>query len=124
VDRILPLRGPSRNEFGYSIRVKDGTLVSYLPYFGVSRSMNYNEGNPLNFEGPVESYAVSRNRKGAYVVEFLARNPANHEQVLYQLSVWEDGETSMTVHCPDRDRMAYTGRMTVPAPDSDLKNDK
>ena len=34
IDRMYPLRGSSKYVSSYSVEVKDGVLISYLPYVG------------------------------------------------------------------------------------------
>ena len=53
IDRMYPMRGSSRYvSFGYSVEVRNDTLISYLPYFGRAYNVPYGGGKGLNFSAP------------------------------------------------------------------------
>ena len=44
VNRMYPMNGNSRNvSYGYSVEVRNDTLISYLPYFGRAYNVPYGE---------------------------------------------------------------------------------
>ena len=50
VNRMYPMNGNSRNvSYGYSVEVRNDTLISYLPYFGRAYNVPYGGGKGLNF---------------------------------------------------------------------------
>ena len=45
VNRMYPMNGNSRNvSYGYSVEVRNDTLISYLPYFGRAYNVPYGGG--------------------------------------------------------------------------------
>ena len=112
VNQSIPVRGTPRNDFGYSITVKDGVLDSHLPYFGMSRVVAYNIGNSLSFTSPVQAYNCYQNKKGAFIIEFVATNSLDPKTpVYYQLTVWDNGSAHLIVNSPGRDTMTYNGSL-------------
>jgi hypothetical protein len=115
VDHIIPLRGPSRHDFGYSVKVDGEDVISHLPFFGVSSVSTYNEGNPLSFEGKIQQYNCYQDKKGAFVIDFVTVNPVNIQvPIYYHLTIWGNGSTYITVNSPGRDSMSYSGNLVEP----------
>lgn len=112
VDHIVPLRGPSRHDFGYSVMVEGDNVNSHLPFFGVSSVSTYNEGSPLSFEGKIQKYNCYQDKKGAFVVDFVTFNPSNIQvPIYYHITIWGGGSTYITVNSPGRDTMSYSGNL-------------
>ena len=61
IDRMYPLRGTSKMVSNYSIKVKDGVLISHLPFIGQAWRVPYGGGHALNFEAPVLNYTATAN---------------------------------------------------------------
>ena len=61
VNRMYPMNGNSRNvSYGYSVEVRNDTLISYLPYFGRAYNVPYGGGKGLNFSERIGSYHETR----------------------------------------------------------------
>ena len=117
VDHIIPLRGPSRHDFGYSVKVEGEDVSSHLPFFGVSSVSTYNEGNPLSFDGKIREYNCYQDKKGAFIIDFITFNPSNIQvPIYYHLTIWGSGSTYITVNSPGRDSMSYSGNLVEPEP--------
>lgn len=115
VDHIIPLRGPSRHDYGYSVRVEGEDINSHLPFFGVSSVSTYNEGNPLSFDGKIREYSCYQDQKGAFVIDFVTFNPANIQvPIYYHITIWGSGSTYITVNSAGRDSMSYSGNLVEP----------
>jgi hypothetical protein len=53
VNRMYPSRGASKTvSSGYTVEVRNDSLISYLPYFGRAYDVPYGGGNGLNFSAP------------------------------------------------------------------------
>ena len=50
VDIAYPMRGPSKNlTSNYSVEIRNDSVFSYLPYFGIAYSVPYGGGKGLIF---------------------------------------------------------------------------
>lgn len=110
VDRMSPLRGPSRMiSYGYSVEVRNDSLFSYLPYFGRAYSVPYGGGKALNFSAPISSYQEFQKKKNLRVIEIGVRN--DEDTYLYSLEVFDNGSSTVRVYARERDRISFTGEM-------------
>ena len=109
IDRMLPLRGPSRHVNTYSVRVKDGVLTSYLPFIGQAWRVPYGGGHALNFTADIGRYSIIPLAKGGYEVRIYVKT--DEDEHLYLFTIFDNGNTSLDVQSGNRDRISYTGRM-------------
>lgn len=110
IDRMYPMRGSSRHvSYGYSVEVRNDSLISYLPYFGRAYNVPYGGGKALNFTAPIVSYQ-----------EFLKRNSLRHIEIgvtndedtyLYTIDVFDNGNASVDVRARQRERISYSGNV-------------
>ena len=57
VDYMQPMRGRSRAlTSDYSIEIRNDSVFSYLPYFGVAYNVPYGGGKGLIFNAPLTGY--------------------------------------------------------------------
>jgi hypothetical protein len=72
---MYPPRGGARNvAYGYSLEVRNDSLISYLPYFGRAYDVPYGGGKGLNFTAPVGSYQESMGKNGMRIIEVGTQN--------------------------------------------------
>lgn len=110
VDRMYPMRGSSRNvSFGYSVEVRNDTLISYLPYFGRAYNVPYGGGKGLNFKAPIESYQEYMRKNGLRHIEIGTLN--DEDSYLYTIEVFDNGSASIEVRARQRERISYSGNM-------------
>jgi len=109
IDRMYPLRGSSKMVSNYSIKVKDGVLISHLPFIGQAWRVPYGGGHALNFEAPVLNYTATANGKDGYEIRIFVRT--DEDEHLYRLTVFENGRATLDVQSQNRDRISYTGQM-------------
>ena len=109
IDRMYPLRGSSKTVSGYSISVKDGKLISYLPFIGQAWKVPYGGGHGLNFTADILNYQVTPLRKEGYEVRIYVKT--DEDEHVYILTIFDNGRTSADVQSGNRDRVSYSGIM-------------
>ena len=109
IDRMYPLRGTSKMVSNYSIKVKDGVLISHLPFIGQAWRVPYGGGHALNFDAPIVNYTVTQPRKDGYEIRIYVKT--DEDEHLYLLTVFDNGRASLDVQSQNRDRISYSGQM-------------
>lgn len=113
VNRILPMRGPAIvSNDGYSLKIKDGKVNAYLPFFGTSFSAPFGTDDVgIKFEDcPIEiDNSQSRPSKGKYVWRFEAR--CRMEKVYVTVTFWDNGSADIMCKPLNRSNMNYSGNL-------------
>ena len=110
VDRMYPMRGSSRSvSFGYSVEVRNDSLISYLPYFGRAYNLPYGGGKGLNFSAPIGNYQEYMMRNGRRHIEIGVTN--EEDTYLYTIEVFDNGNSSVEVRARQRERISYSGNV-------------
>ena len=107
IDRMIPLRGGSRHVDNYSVKVKDGHIVSYLPYFGRAWDLPYGGGHGLNFEADIQESDVYREADGSYTVRLLIKT--DEDTHVYTFQIFTNGSTSLLVQSKNREPINFNG---------------
>ena len=112
IDRMYPMRGSSRHvTYGYSVEVRNDTLISYLPYFGRAYNVPYGGGMGLNFTSPISSYQEFMKRNGQRHIEIGVTN--DEDTYFYTIEVFDNGNTSIEVRARQRERISYSGNVEL-----------
>lgn len=110
IDRMYPMRGSSRQvSYGYSVEVRNDTLISYLPYFGRAYNVPYGGGKGLNFTAPIGSYQEFMKRNGQRHIEIGVTN--EEDTYFYTIEVFDNGNSSVEVRARQRERISYSGNV-------------
>ena len=110
VDRMYPMRGSSRHvSYGYSVEVRNDTLISYLPYFGRAYNVPYGGGKGLNFSAPIGSYQEFMKGNGQRHIEIGVTN--DEDTYFYTIEVFDNGSSSVDVRARQRERISYSGNV-------------
>ena len=110
VNRMYPSRGASKSlSYGYSVEVRNDSLISYLPYFGRAYSVPYGGGNGLNFSAPIRNYQESQPKSGLRHIEIDVKNDG--DTYLYTLDIFDNGSTTIDVRSRQRERISFSGEM-------------
>ena len=110
IDRMYPMRGSSRHvSFGYSVEVRNDTLISYLPYFGRAYNVPYGGGKGLNFTAPIGSYQEFMKRNGQRHIEIGVSN--EEDTYFYTIEVFDNGNSTVDVRARQRERISYSGNI-------------
>ena len=107
IDRMIPHRGSARHVDNYSVKVKDGHIVSYLPYFGRAWDLPYGGGHGLNFEADIQESDVFREPDGSYTVRLLIKT--DEDTHVYTFQIYRNGSTSLLVQSKNREPINFTG---------------
>lgn len=108
---MYPPRGGARNvAYGYSLEVRNDSLISYLPYFGRAYDVPYGGGKGLNFTTPVGSYQESMGKNGMRIIEVGTQN--EEDRFLYRIEVFDNGQSTIDVLSQNRETISFSGEMT------------
>ena len=112
VNTTIPMRGKSIISTSiYTLKIKNDSVFSHLPYFGRAYRVPYDGGNGLNFEAPVKDYKVSTNKKGNIEIKFSARTI--EDLFTYRIQIFDNGETYIDVTMQNREGISYHGQMDL-----------
>ena len=110
VNRMYPSRGASKTvSYGYSVEVRNDSLISYLPYFGRAYSVPYGGGNGLNFSAPINNYQESQLKSNQRRIEIDVKN--DEDTYHYTLDIFDNGSTSIDVQSRQREPISFSGDM-------------
>ena len=106
------MRGVSKSvSYGYSVEVRNDSLISYLPYFGRAYSVPYGGGKGLNFTERIGSYKEFQEKSGKRHIEIGLKN--EEDTYLYTIVVFDNGKSSIDVQSRQRERISFSGDMVV-----------
>lgn len=112
VNYMQPMRGRSRPlTSDYSIEVRNDSVFSYLPYFGVAYNIPYGGGKGLNFNAPITDYKTQSLKKGKTKIDFKTGN--EEDKYEYSLTIYPNGSTSLHVLPTNRQAISYSGEMDI-----------
>lgn len=110
VSRMYPPRGSSKSlSYGYSVVVRNDSLISYLPYFGRAYDVPYGGGKGLNFSAPISNYKESQPKSDKRHIEIDVKN--DEDIFLYTLDIFDNGNTTIDVQSRQRERITFSGEM-------------
>ena len=110
VERMYSMRGGSKTlSYGYSVEVRNDSLISYLPYFGRAYSVPYGGGKGLTFSERIGSYQEYQKGNGMRHIEIGLRN--DEDTYLYTIEVYDNGSSSISVQSRQRENISYSGEM-------------
>lgn len=110
VNRMYPSRGASKSlSYGYSVEVRNDSLISYLPYFGRAYDVPYGGGNGLNFSAPIRNYQESQPKSNLRHIEIDVKN--DEDIYLYTLDIFDNGSTDINVRSRQREPISFSGEM-------------
>ena len=110
VNRMYPSRGASKIvSSGYSVEVRNDSLISYLPYFGRAYDVPYGGGNGLNFSAPIRNYKESQTKSDLRHIEIDVQN--DEDTYLYTLDIFDNGSTDINVRSRQREPISFSGEM-------------
>ena len=112
VNRMYPMKGSSRSvSYGFSVEVRNDSLISYLPYFGGAYNVPYGGGKGLNFSERIGSYRESQKNNGERQIEINVTN--EEDTYIYLIKVFSNGNSSIDVTSRQRDHISYSGELEV-----------
>lgn len=106
----LPMGGGSKYlNYDYDVVVKNDTVISYLPFYGVAYHVEYGARNlGFDFTQPMEEYEMEKEDDG-YVVDFEVDNGMDHLNYTFHIS--EMGYATLHVSSTHRQSISYYGNV-------------
>jgi hypothetical protein len=104
-----PMKGRTVNlTSDYDMTIKNDSVFSYLPYYGVAYSGAAFGGSdsPMIFDSTIEEY-TSEATKNGYMVKFKTRKANDVVDCTFHIS--ETGSTSLSVSSMNRQSITYYG---------------
>lgn len=113
VNRMNPMRGASKSvSYGYSVEVRNDSLISHLPYFGRAYNVPYGGGKGLSFSAPIGSYQEYQQKNDLRQIEIGLTN--DEDTYIYYIKVFDNGSSSIDVQSRQRESISYSGEMIWP----------
>ena len=110
IDRMYPMKVSSKSvSYGYSVEVRNDSLISYLPYFGRAYNVPYGGGKGLNFSERIGSYEEALMKNGKHHIEIGVTN--EEDTYLYTIDVFDNGNSTIAVQSRQREPISYAGRI-------------
>ena len=107
IERMIPMRGTARHVDNYSVKVKDGHIVSHLPYIGRAWDLPYGGGHALNYESDIDDSAVFVGDDGSYTVRLLIKT--DEDTHVYTFQIYLDGNAYLLVQSRNREPINFSG---------------
>lgn len=96
----------------YDVEIKEDTLSSYLPFFGVAYQAEYgSRKSPLDFTQPLDNFRIEPRRKG-FQVHAVVKNRMDH--LTYAFFVSETGTATLNITSTNRQSISFNGRVEAP----------
>lgn len=91
----------------YTVRILGDSIMSNLPYYGVAYRASFEREGPLDFDGNITGYNVTRQKNDVTRVKMFTRNRL--EYIEYIFNFFPDGKCSLDVISADRDKINFLG---------------
>lgn len=108
VNTAYPMRGPSKNlTTNYSVEIRNDSVFSYLPYFGIAYNVPYGGGKGLIFNAQITEYKLTFDKKGTANIRFKTRT--EEDNFIYSLSIFTSGWADVNVTPTNRQAISFRG---------------
>ena len=95
----------------YSLEIRNDSVYSYLPYFGVAYNVPYGGGKGLNFSAPLSEYTSTYSKKGNAKITLKVRN--EEDNYLYNITIYPNGSSNIQVTPTNRQSISFSGEMDL-----------
>ncbi len=122
VDIAFPMRGPSRHlTSNYSVEVRNDSVFSYLPYFGIAYSAPYGgRAKGLIFDEKITDYKLIFDKKGTANISFRTRN--EEDSYIYWIKIFSSGSADVRVTPNNKQSISFYGEFIYDTPKKNAKN--
>lgn len=115
VNMAYPMRGRSRFlTSSYSVEIRNDSVFSYLPYFGIAYSVPYGGGKGLIFDEKITNYKLTFDKKGTAKIQFKTRT--DEDNFVYYLSIYSSGDADVYVTPTNRQSISFRGEFIYDKP--------
>ena len=94
--------------------MRNDSLFSYLPYFGVAHRAPYGGGKGLVFDAPINKYEAKKDKKGRIKIELAVRN--EEDSYTYHITLYSNGSANIDVQPNNKDQITFSGKLDVEEP--------
>ncbi len=110
---VMPMSGGSKHlNYVYEAEVRNDTLASYLPFYGVAYRVDYMAMNSgLDFVQPIEEYKMEKDKDG-YIVLLDVKNKMDF--LTYTFHISDLGYCTLSVVSTNRQAISFYGRIEAP----------
>lgn len=110
VEQMYPQNGRARSLNSYfSLEIRNDTVFSNLPYFGVAYSAVLGSSKGLVFDATLSDLKIIPQKKGKTKVQFTTKN--EEDVYTYTITLWENGSANIYVQPMRRQSISYLGRL-------------
>ena len=116
------MRGPSRHlTSNYSVEIRNDSVFSYLPYFGIAYSAPYGgRGKGLIFDEKITDHKLIFDKKGTANISFRTRT--EEDSYIYWIKVFTSGSADVRVTPNNKQSISYYGEFIYDTPKKNAKN--
>jgi hypothetical protein len=109
----LPMAGASIPlDFSFDAELKNDTLISYLPFFGVAYSVDYGGRDAaFDFTLPVENIEIKETDNG-FQVKFDVKKKTDYMNFIFNIS--DPGYATLKILSTNRQAISYYGSIEAP----------
>ena len=94
----------------YSLEIRNDSVYSYLPYFGVAYNVPYGGGKGLN-SAPLSEYTSTYSKKGNAKITLKVRN--EEDNYLYNITIYPNGSSNIQVTPTNRQSISFSGEIDL-----------
>ena len=91
--------------------IRNDSVFSYLPYFGVAYNVPYGGGKGLIFNAPITGYRKESLKKGKTRIDFKTGN--EEDKYEYSLTIYSDGSANIHIQPMNRQAISYSGELDI-----------
>jgi len=107
---VQPQAGRSIPITNYSLTIRNDSLSSYLPYYGVAHTAPMNPGKgPLDFTATNFTYTSEAGRRGNTLISIKLDNPSDAQE--FNFIVSSNGYATLNVRFNSRQSISYYGEI-------------
>ncbi|MDD4107884.1 MAG: DUF4251 domain-containing protein, partial [Prolixibacteraceae bacterium] len=109
----LPMGGGSiQLDYSFDAEVKNDTIDSYLPFFGVAYRVDYGgRDSGFNFTEAIENYKSEKSKNG-YLINFDVKNKMDYLNFTFHIS--KPGYATLNIISTNRQAISYYGYLETP----------
>lgn len=107
IDDMMPQRYQSRRvSYGYSLEVRNDSVLCYLPYMGQVQLPEF-DNRGLDFQVPILALKSKKDKKGRYELKMACKR--NSVVYNFRITIYPGGRCYIRLYPSNADSIAYEG---------------